>query len=58
MLTAVQADSDAAGELDWLAVAVDSTVVRAYQHAAGLRPGQDHDGTSRPTTASAGPAAA
>ncbi|WP_412752101.1 hypothetical protein [Krasilnikovia sp. M28-CT-15] len=54
----MQADSDAAGELDWLAVAVDSTVVRAYQHAAGLRPGQDHDGTSRPTTASAGPAAA
>ncbi|WP_412738508.1 IS5 family transposase [Krasilnikovia sp. MM14-A1259] len=58
VLTAVQADADAAGELDWLAVAVDSTVVRAHQHAAGLRPGKDHDGTSRPTIASAGPVAA
>ncbi|MEU4691663.1 IS5 family transposase [Actinoplanes sp. NPDC023714] len=58
LLTAVQADADAAGELDWLVTAVDSTVVRAHQHAAGLRPGKDHDATNQPTTASAGPVAA
>ena len=40
LLNAVQADADAAGELDWLIHAVDSTVVRAHQHAAGLRPGK------------------
>jgi hypothetical protein len=34
----VQGKADAAGELDWLAHAVYSTVVRAHQHAAGLRP--------------------
>ncbi|ONK12154.1 Transposase [Streptomyces sp. MP131-18] len=32
----VQAAADAAGEVDW-DVAVDSTVVRAHQHAAGAR---------------------
>ena len=36
LVTVLQADSDAAGELDWL-VSVDSTVVRAHQHAAGAR---------------------
>ncbi|MFI7609544.1 transposase [Micromonospora sp. NPDC049366] len=58
LLTAVQADADAAGELDWLVTAVDSTAVRAHQHAAGLRPGKDHRATSRSTTASAGREAA
>ena len=36
LVAAVQADADAAGDLDWLA-SVDSTVVRAHQHAAGAR---------------------
>jgi transposase len=36
LVTAMQSASDAAGELDWLA-SVDSTVVRAHQHAAGAR---------------------
>jgi transposase len=36
LVAAVQADADAAGDLDWL-VSVDSTVVRAHQHAAGAR---------------------
>ena len=36
LVAAAQADADAAGELDWL-VSVDSTVVRAHQHAAGAR---------------------
>ncbi len=38
MLGAVQARADAAGDIDWL-VAVDSTIVRAHQHAAGARKG-------------------
>ncbi|MFE1782222.1 IS5 family transposase [Streptomyces sp. NPDC059506] len=38
MLQAAQARADAAGNIDWL-VSVDSTVVRAHQHAAGARKG-------------------
>jgi transposase len=38
MLVAVRADADAVGDVDWL-VAVDSTIVRAHQHAAGARKG-------------------
>lgn len=34
ILVALQARADADGDLDWL-VGVDSTVVRAHQHAAG-----------------------
>lgn len=36
LLRAVQAEGDAAHELDWVA-SVDSSVVRAHQHAAGAR---------------------
>ncbi|WP_398864413.1 IS5 family transposase [Streptomyces sp. C11-1] len=36
MLRAAQAKADAAGDIEWL-VSVDSTVVRAHQHAAGAR---------------------
>ncbi|MCU4750052.1 IS5 family transposase [Streptomyces sp. G-5] len=36
VLTELQARADAAGDLDWL-VGVDSTIVRAHQHAAGAR---------------------
>lgn len=38
MLRAAQAHADAAGDIDWL-VSVDSTIVRAHQHAAGARKG-------------------
>ena len=38
ILQRLQADADAAGELDWRAQA-DSTIVRAHQHAAGARKG-------------------
>ncbi|GAA4708067.1 hypothetical protein GCM10023324_71730 [Streptomyces youssoufiensis] len=38
MLRAAQAKADAAGDIDWL-VSVDSTIVRAHQHAAGARKG-------------------
>jgi hypothetical protein len=34
----VQRDADAVGELDWR-VQVDTSVVRAHQHAAGARKG-------------------
>jgi hypothetical protein len=50
MLQAVQADADARGDLDWL-VAVDSTIVRAHQHAAGARKGGS-TGTQRRITPS------
>ena len=36
LLQQVQAAADAAGEIDWDA-SVDSTIVRAHQHAAGAR---------------------
>jgi transposase len=38
MLRAAQIRADAAGDIDWL-VSVDSTIVRAHQHAAGARKG-------------------
>jgi transposase len=36
LLSRAQTKSDALGEVEWL-VSVDSTVVRAHQHAAGAR---------------------
>jgi hypothetical protein len=36
LLQQVQAAADAAGEIDW-DIPVDSTIVRAHQHAAGAR---------------------
>lgn len=39
VLTALQALADAEGQIDW-GVSVDSTIVRAHQHAAGAR--RDH----------------
>ncbi len=44
MLRAIQAERDAAGDIDWL-VSVDSTIVRAQQHTAGGKRGQSK-GTS------------
>lgn len=38
MQQSAQAKADAAGDVEWL-VSVDSTVVRAHQHAAGAREG-------------------
>jgi transposase len=38
MLKAAQAQADAPGDIGWL-VSVDSTIVRAHQHAAGARKG-------------------
>lgn len=38
MLRAAQAKADAAGDIEWL-VSVDSTILRAHQHAAMARKG-------------------
>ncbi|MEV4939697.1 IS5 family transposase [Streptomyces zaomyceticus] len=38
MLQTAQAQADAVGDIDW-PVSVDSTIVRAHQHAAGARKG-------------------
>jgi transposase len=53
MLAAVQADRHAKADMDWL-VAVDSTLVRAHQHAAGAKRG-NRRGTNRQITPSADP---
>lgn len=53
--TALLAQADTEGDLDWV-VAVDSTVVRAHQHAAGARQKGPRP-ASRTTTPSAGPSA-
>ena len=37
MLSALQADADARGALDWDLHVVDATVIRAHQHAASAR---------------------
>ena len=39
ILAAVQAQADAAGDLDWETHHVDATVIRAHQHAAGAKKG-------------------
>ena len=43
VLARLQADADARGDLDWLLHFIDSSVVRAHQHAAGAK-----GGTRRP----------
>jgi transposase len=62
LLQQVQAAADAAGEIDW-DISVDSTIVRAQQHAAGARtdpppapasstavsPARPRTGTMKPT---------
>ena len=37
VLSALQAEADARGEIDWDLHFVDATIVRAHQHAAGAR---------------------
>jgi transposase len=40
VLTALQAQAEARGELNWLLHYLDSTIVRAHQHAAGAKGGR------------------
>lgn len=56
VFTALLAQADTEGDLDGV-VAVDSTIVRAYQHAAGARQ-KGHRPADRPTMPWDGPAAA
>ncbi|MFI2415747.1 IS5 family transposase [Streptomyces sp. NPDC018947] len=54
-LQQVQAEADAAGDIDWL-VQIDSTIVRAHQHAAATgRKGGTTGRTNRTITPSADP---
>jgi transposase len=55
VFTALLAQADAEGDLDWV-VAVDSTIVRARQHAAGARQKGSRP-TSRTIMPSDGPVA-
>jgi transposase len=52
LLAHVQQHSDAVGSVDWTVVCIDSTTVRAHQHAAGARKG----GRTGRARRSAGPA--
>ncbi len=52
LLAHVQQHCDAVGAVDWTIVCVDSTTVRAHQHAAGARKG----GSPGRARRSAGPA--
>ncbi|TXR99650.1 IS5 family transposase [Streptomyces sp. col6] len=53
VFTTLMAQADAEENLNW-AVSVDSTIVRAHQHAAGARK-KGHQLTNLPTTPSGGP---
>ncbi len=55
VFTALLARADADEDLDWV-VSVDSTIVRAHQHAAGARK-KGSSQASRPTMPSDGPEA-
>lgn len=55
VFTALLGQADAEGDLDWV-VAVDSTVIRAHQHAAGARQ-KGPQSTSRMTMPSVAPGA-
>jgi transposase len=56
VLDLVRAEADAAGKLDWSLHQVDTTVVRAHQHAAGAKGGSGarrsaaRAGASRPSS--------
>jgi transposase len=39
VLEVLQQQADAAGEIDWEKHSVDSTIIRAHQHAAGAKGG-------------------
>ena len=59
ILAALHRAADAAGKLDWSLHMVDSTIIRAHQHAAGARGGSTgrrwvaHAAASRPSFTSA-----
>ena len=52
-LATLQAEADAAGEVDWALHFLDGTVVRAHQHAAGAQKGAAIRPSAAPGVASA-----
>jgi transposase len=51
-LAALQAEADAAGDLDWALHFLDGTTVRAHQHAAGAKKGAATRPSAAPAAAS------
>lgn len=51
-LTSLQAEADAAGDLDWALHFLDGTTVRAHQHAAGAKKGAATRPSAAPGAAS------
>jgi transposase len=51
-LAALQAEGDAAGDLDWALHFLDGTTVRAHQHAAGAKKGAATKPSAAPAAAS------
>ena len=47
VLAAVQQRANTAGQVEWQTHHVDSTVIRAHQHAAGAKGGQAHEALGR-----------
>jgi len=47
VLDVLRRQADSAGQIDWRTHFVDATVVRAHQHAAGARGGQDGEALGR-----------
>lgn len=47
VLEALQRDADRIGALDWSTHFIDGTIVRAHQHAAGARGGQQYEALGR-----------
>ena len=47
LLTALQRQADGQGQVDWSVHFLDSTIVRAHQHAAGARGGQEGEALGR-----------
>ena len=47
ILSALHERADAAGQIDWSVHHVDSTIIRAHQHAAGARGGQHRQALGR-----------
>lgn len=52
VLAALQAEADARGEVDWRQHFLDSTTVRAHQHAAGAKRGAAITPSAAPAAAS------
>jgi transposase len=55
VLARLQADADAHGELDWLLHGIDSSMVRAHQHAAGTKGGTRQPRASAARAAASAP---